>query len=134
MPQESQPDFSSTSQHMLQVFLLYVLLKLPKVFTSFQLKSLCHSLREAKTLANNLEGGGNCCSSSPEQEIKSTLVETKGTPAFIGEVAYRLSSIFYSVSSNLCVSLGFTLIPGPIVVAMVIRLMYSPFAPDGRAL
>src|SRR5215212_5489832 len=39
--------------------------------------------------------------------------------------------LFYSVTSNLCVSLGFTLIPGPIVVAMVICLMYSPFAPDG---
>src|SRR5258706_16191176 len=30
IPQGSQPGFSSTTQHMLPVFLLYVLLKLPK--------------------------------------------------------------------------------------------------------
>ena len=70
--------------------------------------------------------------SSPEQEIKWRL---GATPAFIGEAAYRIyRALFYSVPSNLRVSLGFTLMPGPIVVVRVIRLMYSPFAPAGRAL
>src|SRR5215211_908715 len=55
IPGELQPDFSSTTQHRSRGFLLYVLLKLPKVFTSFPLKSLCHSLREAKTLQGPLE-------------------------------------------------------------------------------
>ena len=70
--------------------------------------------------------------SSPEQEIKWHLGTT---PAFIGEAAFRIYRVlFYSVPSNLKVSPGFTLMPGPIVVVRVIRLMYSPFAPEGRSL
>jgi len=46
------------------------------------------------------------------------------TPAFIGEVAFQfIEYLSYSLTSSLYVSLGLTLIPGPIVVEMVMRLM-----------
>ena len=56
--------------------------------------------------------------------LSRKLSDTLGiTPAFIGEVAFRLlRALFYSVTSSLWVSLGFTLIPGPMVVAIVMRL------------
>ena len=58
--------------------------------------------------------------SLPEQEIKSRFC---GTPAVIGKWLFQVIGIGYPATSSAWASFGSILMPGPIVVATVIRLI-----------